>query len=414
MLACALVSSRHSATSASFPASSEPIWSSQPSTRAPPMVASSRPSRTVSAWAPPAARANSTECLSSSTRDAASFEAAPSTPSPTGTPAECRSRVRQIPAPSRALTTDSGRCRSASRPRPDGASSKWIPWANQTSGPSQPRDATYSTGEQPNFSRQKSSSSTVSARWVCSRTPFREPGRRPASTARRSPRTASRAQPRSAASSPVTGRDAGRSPRLSPRGSRRSPRRRGPAGVRPCSRRGPSSPAWAGTAARPYEPPRSRRPADRRRRREDVVVVHRGRAAGPGELDERSGRARAHRVLVEAAPDRVERREPLEQRVVDGEAAGQPLVEVMVGVDQSRRGQAAGAVDVRRGASDRWGARPSATVVIRLPSTTTCPTAYSARSPSMVTTAQPSITCVIGDPQPLMLPAAPRRDGPHR
>ena len=49
------------------------------------------------------ARANSTECRSSSTSDAASLEAAPSTPRPTGTPASRRSRVRQMPAPSRAL-----------------------------------------------------------------------------------------------------------------------------------------------------------------------------------------------------------------------------------------------------------------------------------------------------------------------
>ena len=57
---------------------------------------------------PPTARANSTEWRSSSTREAASLEAAPSTPSPTGTPPSRRSRVRQMPAPSRAL--DDGQC----------------------------------------------------------------------------------------------------------------------------------------------------------------------------------------------------------------------------------------------------------------------------------------------------------------
>ena len=50
-------------------------------------------------------------------------------------------------------------------------SSRCTPWANQTSSPSQPSCSTYSAGEQPYRSRQNDSSSTVSARWVCSRTP---------------------------------------------------------------------------------------------------------------------------------------------------------------------------------------------------------------------------------------------------
>ncbi|GAB3156890.1 hypothetical protein GCM10027258_64180 [Amycolatopsis stemonae] len=48
---------------------------------------------------------------------------------------------------------------------------------------------------------------------------------------------------------------------------------------------------------------------------------------------------------VEVAPDRVERDQPLEERVVGGQAAGRPLVEVVVGVDQAGRDQAARRVD---------------------------------------------------------------------
>ncbi len=78
-----------------------------------------------------------------------------------------------MPAPSRAL--DDGQWAT---PVPEAASaamagsSRWTPWASHTSGPSQPSESTYSTGEQPNRSRQKASSSSVSARWVCSRTPL--------------------------------------------------------------------------------------------------------------------------------------------------------------------------------------------------------------------------------------------------
>jgi hypothetical protein len=81
---------------------------------------------------------------------------------------------------------------------------------------------------------------------------------------------------------------------------------------------------------------------------EDVVVVHRRGAAGPRQLRERAGRPDARGVLVEAGPHRVERGQPLEERVVGGLSPGQPLVEVVVGVHQPGSGQAAAAVDVGR------------------------------------------------------------------
>jgi hypothetical protein len=83
-------------------------------------------------------------------------------------------------------------------------------------------------------------------------------------------------------------------------------------------------------------------------RGEDVVVVRRRRTPRPCQLHEGAGRADADRVLVEAPPHRVERGQPLEQRVVDGRAAGQPLVEVVVRVDQAGGRQAPRAVHVRR------------------------------------------------------------------
>ena len=171
--ACARPSSRQTATSACLPGSREPIWSSQPSSRAPPIVASSSASRTASACGPPRARANSRACRASSISEQASLLAAPSTPRPTGTPAARRSAVRAMPAPSRAL--DDGQCAT---PVPVSASflmagsSKWMPWASQTSSPSQSSASMYSTGVRPKRSRQNSSSSRVSARWVCSRTPL--------------------------------------------------------------------------------------------------------------------------------------------------------------------------------------------------------------------------------------------------
>ncbi len=174
MPACAGVSIRHSARSASLPGSIEPIASRRPSTSAPPTVAMSKASRTVIASGPPVARANSTACRTSSIRLPASLLAAPSTPRPTGAPAARRSAARAMPAPSRAF--DDGQCATPVPVVPirfTSRSSKWVPWASQTSSPVQPRLTAYSSGEQPNRSRQKTSSSVVSARWVCSRTPLR-------------------------------------------------------------------------------------------------------------------------------------------------------------------------------------------------------------------------------------------------
>ncbi len=79
--------------------------------------------------------------------------------------------------------------------------------------------------------------------------------------------------------------------------------------------------------------------------REDVVVVGDGGAAGQREPRHPGGAGGVRDPVVEAAPDRVERDQPLEERVVGGHAAGGPLVEVVVGVDQARGDQAAVGLD---------------------------------------------------------------------
>lgn len=110
-------------------------------------------------------------CISShSTPD--SLLAEPSTPSPTGIPAASMSGTRAMPAPRRPLET--GQWAAAIPPAAIAAiagSSRCTVWANHTSGPTQPTDSMYSIGVLPKRSRQNSSSSSVSARWVCRRTP---------------------------------------------------------------------------------------------------------------------------------------------------------------------------------------------------------------------------------------------------
>ena len=81
---------------------------------------------------------------------------------------------------------------------------------------------------------------------------------------------------------------------------------------------------------------------------EDVVVVGDGGAAGQREPRHARGGCRVGDLGVEPAPDRVQRDQPLEQGRVLRVAAGRPLVEVVVGVDETGRDQAAACVDVRR------------------------------------------------------------------
>src|SRR5207244_1565696 len=88
------------ARSAHFPGSIEPM-SLRPSNDAPPRVASRSASRTVIASGPPRPRATSSACFPSRKRSPRSFDAEPSTPRPTRTPARISSCTGATPAPSR-------------------------------------------------------------------------------------------------------------------------------------------------------------------------------------------------------------------------------------------------------------------------------------------------------------------------
>ena len=70
--------------------------------------------------------------------------------------------------------------------------------------------------------------------------------------------------------------------------------------------------------------------------REDVVVVAHGGAPGAGEHGHPARGADARQPGVDLRPERVERREPVEQDRVLRVAAGEPLVQVVVRVDQAR------------------------------------------------------------------------------
>jgi hypothetical protein len=93
--------------------------------------------------------------------------------------------------------------------------------------------------------------------------------------------------------------------------------------------------------------------------REHVVMVG-GRAAAGQRQPAQVGRGRGlDQLRVQAGPDRIQRGQPAEQGLVGRVAAGDPLVQVVMGVDQAGRGQQAGAVDpLGRGVVRRHRAGP--------------------------------------------------------
>ena len=78
--------------------------------------------------------------------------------------------------------------------------------------------------------------------------------------------------------------------------------------------------------------------------REQVVVVRDRAAAGQRQHAERAAHRGPVQPAVQPAPDRVERGQPVRQSALLGQAAGEPLEQVMVRRDEARGGQAAGAV----------------------------------------------------------------------
>src|SRR5438105_322883 len=158
------------ATSARFPTSSEPM-SSRPRQAAPPRVATRSAWRAVMAAGPFRALVVSKAWRVSASRLPLSFEAEPSTARPTATPASMSSRVGANPEPSRMF--DVGHQATAVRVeaiRLISAGARCTQWASQTSGPRKSRSSRSSSGRRSKVWRQNSSSSSVSAMCVCSRT----------------------------------------------------------------------------------------------------------------------------------------------------------------------------------------------------------------------------------------------------
>ena len=173
-----------------------------------------------------------------------------------------------MPAPSRAF--ELGQWATPVPVSPKRATSRSLrctQWASHTSSPSQPSCSRYSTGRQPNCSRQNASSSTVSARWVCRRTPRR----RASSAVSRisSPVTENGEHGASATRSIAPGRrvvEAGQ--RVLAGGQDRVAVLDHLVGrqAAAASGRGPSSRGRDGSAGRARGPPRPRWPGGRRRR----------------------------------------------------------------------------------------------------------------------------------------------------
>jgi hypothetical protein len=78
---------------------------------------------------------------------------------------------------------------------------------------------------------------------------------------------------------------------------------------------------------------------------EDIVVVRRRRTAGAQQRREACARRSAQDRGVDPRPHRIQLDQPLEQRRLLRAPAGRPLIEVVVAVDEPRRGEAAGRVE---------------------------------------------------------------------
>ena len=377
------------------------------------MVAISRASITVRASGPPRARANSSECRTSSTRDPASLEATPSTPRPTATPASRRSLARAMPEPSRAL--EDGQCATevpVAASLAMSASSRWTAWASQTSGPSQ--------SDLLGVVDRAAAELLQAERVLVLRL----------AQVRVHPDLVGAGQ-RGRLAQQVAGDGEGRARRQA------DPQHRAGRGVVVAvdgvlaggedgvdlldhvvrRQAAVALPQVHGAAGRVEAEPDGAGRVDRGAEhvaagvREDVVMVGRRRAAGLGQPAEGADGRRPRGVLVDAAPDRVERGEPAEQRRVDRQAAGRPLVEVVVDVDEAGRQHAVAAVDPA-GALGPAGAGPEPTWVMTPCSTTTWPRSCRVPAGSTVTTVHPSMTTervLIQD-----LPRQGRRADVHR
>ena len=302
------------ARSACLPGSSDPM-SSRRSTSAPPRVPIRSASRAVIAVPPPRPRATRSACLTSRKRSLRSFEADPSTPSPTRAPASSRARTGATPLPAAGSTSGSAR-----RPCPSPRTARPRRRRGGRSGRTtrRPRASRAARGTRPACSRRARGS-----------TPPPRRSRRGACGGRGPSRRASVAD--SSISRPVT--------------------ENGEQGATATCTRAPGPSSWnaawsrsvsASTASSsstsssggspPSDTPRSIDPREATRRtpelarrldlgledpgpaaREHVVVVEDGRAAGERELREPGARRRVLRLGVDPRPDGIELAEPREE-----------------------------------------------------------------------------------------------------
>ena len=121
--------------------------------------------------------------------------------------------------------------------------------------------------------------------------------------------------------------------------------------------------------------------------RVDVEVVGRRRAPAQRQLGQAHPGGDVRGLLVEQRPARVQRGEPVEQRRPGGgpERPGEVLVDVVMGVDQARRDQAAVGPQGPLGGRRRSSSRPP-TATTKPSRQATQPPASSRRSSSIVTT----------------------------
>ncbi len=96
----------------------------------------------------------------------------------------------------------------------------------------------------------------------------------------------------------------------------------------------------------------------------DVVVVGGGRTSGFRQPREAAGGRHVDGVGVDTCPDGVQGGQPLEKRRVRGQASGDPLVEMMMCVDQTRRDQATTPVDHLRTRVFGWRSAPTSTILL--------------------------------------------------
>jgi hypothetical protein len=89
--------------------------------------------------------------------------------------------------------------------------------------------------------------------------------------------------------------------------------------------------------------------------REDVVVIGAGGAPGHGQPGQARGGRGVDLPGVDPGPDGVQLGEPVEEHGLLGPALSEPLVQVVVGVDQAGGGQASGRVDPAGAVGDASG-----------------------------------------------------------